>query len=121
MPGTDITNQSLQSFLLCVCSAAQSCPILRDPMDCRPPGSSVHAWNFPGKNTGVGYHFLLQGIFLTQESNRHLWPWQVDSLPVRHLESLSKAFEFPHRVSGSCGSSTIWLLLPSYVSTVLYS
>ena len=25
--------------------------------------------DFPGKNTGVGCHFLLQGIFLTQESN----------------------------------------------------
>ena len=25
-------------------------------------------WNFPGKNTGVGCHFLLQGVFLTQES-----------------------------------------------------
>ena len=24
-------------------------------------------WNFPGKNTGVGCHFLLQGIFLMQE------------------------------------------------------
>ena len=27
------------------------------------------SWNFPAKNTGVGYHFLLQGIFLTQGSN----------------------------------------------------
>ena len=26
-------------------------------------------WNTPGKNTGVGCHFLLQGIFLTQGSN----------------------------------------------------
>ena len=26
-------------------------------------------WNFPGKNTGVGCHFFLQGVFLTQESN----------------------------------------------------
>ena len=26
-------------------------------------------WDFPGKNTGVGWHFLLQGIFLTQGSN----------------------------------------------------
>ena len=26
-------------------------------------------WNFPGKNTGVGSHSLLQGIFLTQGSN----------------------------------------------------
>ena len=25
------------------------------------------------KNTGVGCHFLLQGIFLTQGSNPHLW------------------------------------------------
>ena len=26
-------------------------------------------WDSPGKNPGVGCHFLLQGIFLTQESN----------------------------------------------------
>ena len=26
-------------------------------------------WDSPGKNTGVGFHFLLQGIFLTQSSN----------------------------------------------------
>ena len=26
-------------------------------------------WNFPGKNTGIGCHFLLLGIFLTQEFN----------------------------------------------------
>ena len=26
-------------------------------------------WDFPGKNTGVGCHFLLQGVFPTQESN----------------------------------------------------
>ena len=29
-------------------------------------------WDFPGKNTGVGCHFLLQEIFLTQESNSGL-------------------------------------------------
>ena len=34
---------------------AQSCPILWDPMDCRLP----HPWNFLGKSTGVGCHFLL--------------------------------------------------------------
>ena len=31
------------------------------------PSLSVHG-DFPGKNTGVGCHFLLQGIFPTQES-----------------------------------------------------
>ena len=29
-------------------------------------------WDFPGKNTGVGCHFLLHGIFPTQGSNPHL-------------------------------------------------
>ena len=41
---------------------------LCDPMDCNPPGFSVHG-NSQGKNTGVGSHSLLQGIFLTQELN----------------------------------------------------
>ena len=30
-------------------------------------------WNFPSKNTGAGCHFLLQGIFPTQELNLHLF------------------------------------------------
>ena len=47
-------------------------------------------WNFPGNDAGVGCHFLLQGIFLTQGSNPHLLgllPWQADSLPLSHLGS----------------------------------
>ena len=44
---------------------AQLCLILWDSMDCSLPGSSVHG-DSPGKNTGVGCHALLQGIFLTQ-------------------------------------------------------
>ena len=47
---------------------AQSCPTLCDPMDCSPPGSSVHE-DSEGKNTGVGCHVLLQGICPTQGSN----------------------------------------------------
>ena len=46
----------------------QSCPTLCDPMDCGLPGFSIHGIS-PGKNTEVGYHFLLQGIFPTQGSN----------------------------------------------------
>ena len=30
---------------------------------------ALRPWNFPGKNTRVGFHFLLQGIFPTQGSN----------------------------------------------------
>ena len=40
---------------------------LCDPRDCSPWGSSVHG-DSPGKNTGVGSHFLLRGIFPTQVS-----------------------------------------------------
>ena len=41
---------------------------LCDPTGCRPSGASVHGIS-PGKNTGVGCHFFLLGIFLTQGSN----------------------------------------------------
>ena len=51
-----------------LCLVAQSCLNLCDPMDCNPPGSSVHG-DSPGQNTGVGYHALLQEIFPTQGSN----------------------------------------------------
>ena len=33
------------------------------------PTRLLRPWDFPGKSTGVGCHFLLQGIFLTQGSN----------------------------------------------------
>ena len=49
-------------------SVAQSCPTLRDPVDCSPPGPSVRG-DSPGKSTGVGCHAVLQGIFPTQGSN----------------------------------------------------
>ena len=48
-----------------VCMHIQSCPTLCNPMDCSPPGFSVPA-DSPGKNTGVGCHVLLRGIFPTQ-------------------------------------------------------
>ena len=56
---------------VCVCVCAQSFPTLCNPMDHSPPGSSVQGIfreQVPAPwNTGVGYHFLLQGIFLTQD------------------------------------------------------
>ena len=54
-------------------------------MDCSLPGSSVHgilqARNSSGKNTGVGYHSLLQGIFPTQGSNPGLLHCRQTLLP----------------------------------------
>ena len=47
----------------------------------------------PGKNTGVGCHFLLQGIFLTHRQNLHLLcllHWQADVLSLSHQLSTIK-------------------------------
>ena len=46
----------------------QLCPTLRGPMNCGPPGSSVPG-NYPGKNTGGGFHAPLQGTFSIQGQN----------------------------------------------------
>ena len=54
-----------------LCLVIQLCPIFWDPIANSPAGSSVHG-DSPGKNTGVGNHALLQGIFLTQGSIPHL-------------------------------------------------
>ena len=55
----------LPSFM---CLVVQSCLTLCDPMDCTPPGTSVHGAS-PSKNTGMGCHTLLQGIFPTHGLN----------------------------------------------------
>ena len=71
----------------CVCAQLlQLCPTLCDPMDWQPAHSSVHGILQP-THTGVGCHFLLQGIFLTQGWNLRLLHWQVDSLPLGHQGS----------------------------------
>ena len=70
---TEVTNLQL-------CLVAQSCPTLCDLMDCSPPGSLVHG-DSPGKNTGVGCHALLQGIFPGIEPRSPTS--QADSLPSK--------------------------------------
>ena len=82
-----------------LCAESFSFVQLCDPMDCSPSGSSVHG-DSPGKNTGVGCHALLQGIFPTQGLNPGLphcrqifyrlshqgsWrgPWRIGNVSVR--------------------------------------
>ena len=62
---TQLSTEVVQ--LQCVCS--QSCPALGTPwtVDHR----LLCPWIYPGKNTGVGSHFLYQRIFLIQGSNPH--------------------------------------------------
>ena len=59
----------------------QSCPTLCDPWSV----ASVHGIDYPGKNTGVGCHFIFQGIFPIQGFNPiclHLLHLQEGSLPL---------------------------------------
>ena len=57
----------------------QSCPTAAARLQ---PTRLFCLWDFPGKNTGVGCHFLLQGIFPTKGLNQHLLHWQAGSLPL---------------------------------------
>ena len=66
-----------------VCSVAQSCLILCGGLSLTQVLVRLLCpCGFPGKNTGAGCHFLLQGIFLTQQLNPHLLHWQVGSQPL---------------------------------------
>ena len=49
-----------------------SCPTLCDLVGWSLPCRLLCPWDFPSKNTGVGCHFLLQGISLIQRLNLHL-------------------------------------------------
>ena len=78
--------QRLGPMIDICCLVAKLCQTLCNPMACSLLGSSVH-----GISTGVGCHFLLQGIFPTQGLNFHLLHlphWQGDSLPLSHQFSL---------------------------------
>ena len=53
-------NIGMDKEVVMCATSLQSCLTLGDPLDCSPPGSSVHQ-DSPGKNAGVGYHALLWG------------------------------------------------------------
>ena len=66
--------------VVCV-KSLQLCPTLCSPMDCR----LLCPWDSPGKSTGMGCPFLLQGVFPTQGLNLpllNLQNWQMGSLPL---------------------------------------
>ena len=73
---------------------AQLCPTLCDLMDTR----LLHLWDFLGKSTGVGCHFLLQGFFPAQGSNpgllhcrQTLYQFLHFIIPITHIQSPPKA------------------------------
>jgi len=63
-PWIQSTWELCETMLLLSCfSRVRLC----DPIDGSPP-SSPHPWDSPGKNTGVGCHFLLQWVKVKSES-----------------------------------------------------
>ena len=52
----------------------RACSVVSDSLQPhgRQPTRLLYPWDSPGKNTGVGCHFLLQGISSTQGLNPHL-------------------------------------------------
>ena len=92
-------------------------------------------WDSPGKNTGVGCHFLLQGIFPTQESNpgllhcrQILYQLSYEKSPFWKLEILNQGvgnvgsfWEIAGRI---CSKLLSWLLVtvgnPCYSSVLTW-
>ena len=67
---------------VCGCLVVKECPTLCNPMDCE---AWLHSpWNFPGKNTGVGCHFFLQGNLCDPGIKPASPAWQADSLQLSH-------------------------------------
>ena len=78
----------IKSYILIKCKGccAQLCLTLCDPMDCSPPGSSVHG-SFPARILEWVANSSSRGFSLLGGQNclLHLLQWQADSLPLSHL------------------------------------
>ena len=66
---------------------AQSCPTLSDPMDCSPPGSSVHAPQISRFPQYLKNERTVSFIFLTTLYLKHCSSLQFPTLTSRHLIS----------------------------------
>ena len=87
------------------------------------PTRLLCSWDSPGRNTGVGCHTLLQGIFLTQGSNLCLLcllHWQVDSLPLSHVESPMPILYILYLSSVYLYTSYSAITLNHYIYSTLY-
>ena len=70
-------------------SRVRLCAVVVNSLRSREPTRLLCLWDFTGKNTGVGGHFLLQGIFVTQGSNLGLLHCRQTLYCLSHQGSLS--------------------------------
>ena len=104
-----------------------------NPMDYSPPGSPVHG-DFPSKNTGMGSHFLFQGIFLIQGSNLCLlhcrwilYHWTTRECSVKSIISstpcllIEESIPFPFKVIiGKYVLTAILVIVSCFRSSFLF-
>ena len=87
------------SLFAAAAKSLQSCLTLCDHRDSSPPGS--HPWDSPGKNTGVGCHFLLQCMKVKSESEvTQSCPTLATPWTVAHQAPLSMGFSSQEYWSG---------------------
>ena len=102
-----------------------SCSVMSDSLQPHElqPFRLLYPWNFPGKNTGGGCHFLLQGIFPTQGLNLQLLcllHWQADSLPLSHMGSPMPILHILYLSSVYLYTSYYAIALNHYIYSTLY-
>ena len=88
------------------------------------PTRLLCSWDFSGKNTRVGCHFLLQGIFPSGGSKPCLLHWLADSLPPRHWESHLYIYPLPSGFPSRLGHRRALSRVPCailWVLSVIYS
>ena len=98
----------------CCCLVTKLSLTLLGPHGLRPT-RLLCPWDFPGKTTGVGCYFLLQGIFLTRGWNSHLPHWRVDSFTTESPEKTiteDKSTSSLHNLFTYLGSPPLTPLYP---------
>ena len=86
-------NHQLEDTAADAAKSRQSCPTLCNPIDSSPPGSP-RSWDSPGKNTGVGCHFLLQCRKVKSESEvAQLCPTLSDPMDYLPGSSVHRIFQ----------------------------
>ena len=82
--------ESMAYSCCCCFVVTKSCPTLCDPLPVA--HQAPLSMGFPGKNPGMGCHFLLQGIFLTQGLNPQLlhYKWILYHWAIREAKWLDQ-------------------------------
>ena len=101
----------LPLWQFCHCRMSAPCwqAICLSPHSLANTQNILHPWDFPGKSTGAGCHFLLQGTFPTQES----------ALPAPHPLVLPTSGECPGQKSGPAHTGRALITSPKGKPSVL--